>query len=236
MQIFNDLLSKIFFTLIILALLVGGYIFLVRTLVKPPQITNNNQPLPATTPTPTSNPTIVQSSSIPDNGADLSGDILPAIAQPDGIVIEAPKRLEPGGILKVYVNTNNAEYPDPLNYSPSKIIETNGLEMVNLKQESNKFQQAEGYFLAPGTGEYSFVVELPEDYRDVELAALRVQIDGIVLSSPLGGQIYLESGYHKIALLNNYSVQGDYPSITWAAQGDEVKPLKVFREVEQSTN
>ncbi|MDJ0592989.1 MAG: hypothetical protein QNJ72_23880 [Pleurocapsa sp. MO_226.B13] len=233
MQIFNQLLGKIIWAVIVMILLIGGYIYLVKNLVKPPQIVNN-QPIPTTPPTPNtnnSNPTVVQS--VPDNNADLSGDILPAIAQPDGVIIEAPERLEPGGILKVYTNNNGAEYPDPLNYSPSKVIKTNGLSMVNVEKESRKFQEASGYFLVPETGDYNFVVELPESYKDVEIGSLNVKVDGIVLSSPDGGEIYLEQGYHQISLLNSYSVKGDYPTINWAATGEEVKPLKVFREVEE---
>ncbi len=150
-------------------------------------------------------------------------------------MIEAPERLEPGGILKVYTNTDDAKYPDSLNYSPSKEIETDGLEMVNVEQKSKKFQEAEGYFLVPETGKYNFVVELPENYKDVEIGALNVKVDGMVLSSPIGGEIYLEEGYHKISLLNSYPVVGDYPDINWAATGEEVKPLKVFREVKTKT-
>ena len=238
MQIFNQFFSKIIWAIVVVVLLVGGYIYLVRNLVKPPQIANN-QPIPTTPPTPNtaqnptnSTPTVVQSSTISDNNTDLEGDILPAIAQPDGVVIEAPERLEPGGVLKVYTNTNDAEYPDPLNYSPSRVINTNGLEMANLEEKENKFQEVEGYFLVPETGEYDFVVKLPKNYKDVEVESLRTKIDGIVLPDSLGGKIYLEEGYHKISLFNGYPVIGNYPSINWAATGEELKPLKVFREVE----
>ena len=233
MQIFNQLFGKIIWFFLVIILLVGGYIYLVRNLVKPPQITNN-QPIPTNTPTSNvtnSDPTVINSTTVTDDNQ-LEGDILPAIAQPDGVVIEAPERLEPGGILKVYTNTDNAEYPDPLNYSPTKVIKTDGLEMVNVEEESNKFQEAEGYFLVSETGEYSFVINPPESYKDAEIGSLNAKVDGMILSSPEGGEIYLEEGYHKISLLNNYEVQGDYPSVSWAATGEKVKPLKVFREVE----
>ena len=233
MQIFNQLFGKIIWFFLVIILLVGGYIYLVRNLVKPPQITNN-QPIPTNTPTPNvtnSDSTVINSTTVADDNQ-LEGDILSAIAQPDGVVIEAPERLEPGGILKVYTNTDNAEYPDPLNYSPTKVIKTDGLEMTNINGSSSKFQSAEGYFLVPETGEYDFVVKLPKDYKDVEVESLRTKIDGVVLPDSIGGKIYLEEGYHKISLFNNYPVIGNYPSINWAATGEKVKPLKVFREVE----
>ena len=241
----SQITSKIFWAILVVALLAGGYIFVVKTLVKPPQLVNNNtqpvlpkipkKPKPQTRENNGSQP--ANQSANPGNNADNNNannannnNAQPAIAQPEGVIIQAPKQLEKGGLLKIYVNTDRVQNPDPLNSSPIKIIKTDGLELISLDSLDN-FQQAEGFFLVPKPQSYNFVVSLPENYRYVKSNEVRIKIDGIALSSALGGKAFLEKGYHKITLFNNHETTDGYPTINWAAEGEEVKPLNVFREV-----
>lgn len=247
MQFVNGLFSKILWGLLVVVLLAGGYIFLVRNLVKPPQIaTTPTQPNPTSPPTPIPsnssssqvdtddfNPTLVDGTDSDSNSSTDVEDMLPALAQAEDVVLEMPQKLEPGGILKYYLNTDDARYPDSIKYSPVEVYKTEGLELVSVERNSNNFQEVEGYFRVKETGYYNFLVNVPQKWKghDLDSREVKLKIDGFVLPSTLGGKVYLEKGWHKIAFFLNLTVDGDYPTITWAEEGEVAKPLKVWREV-----
>lgn len=243
MQFVNGLFSKILWALLIVVLLAGGYIFLVRNLVKPPQIaTTPTQPNPTSPP-----PTPSNSNSSPDGNiddfnptlvertddVDPTEDMLPALAQDEDVVLEMPEKLEPGGILKYYLNTDDAPHPDPVKYSPIEVYQTEGLELVSIKRNSQNFQEVSGYFRVEETDYYNFIVNLPQDWQrnNLDSEEIRLKIDGFKLPSHLGGKVYLEKGWHKINFFLDHLVDSDYPTITWAKEGEVAKPLKVWREV-----
>ena len=227
MQFINQLTNKIFWGFLILALLVGGYVFLVRNLVKPPQISGTDTPLDQKS----------QNSLTNSNNAD-SDHILPAIAQPEDVVLEVPKKLERGGILKVYINNDGNQYPDPLEYSPSKVLKTEGLALISNQPRTNQFQEASGFFLVNKSGNYNFLVNIPSTWRrnNLKSAYLRLKIDGFALASPSGGKVYLEKGWHKISFFTSYAIKGEYPTVSWGAEGETAKPLAVWRDVADSPN
>ena len=245
MQFVNGLFSKILWGLLILVLLAGGYIFLVRNLVKPPQIattpTQPNSTLPPPTPSNSNpspqvtgnnvddfNPTLVDET----NAIDPEEDMLPALAQAEDVVLEMPEKLEPGGVLKVFLDPEKTKNHSSFTSSPIQVYNTGGLEFVYL-EDIRKFQEVEGYFQVKETGYYNFLVNIPEDWNKTKLGVsnLRILIDGFTLDSSLGGKVYLEKGWHKIGFFNAWVDIEEHPVVVWASAGEAAKPLKVWREV-----
>lgn len=244
MQFLNQLTSKILWAILIVALLVGGYVFLVRTLVKPPQIASTNTPQPINpnpTPTPNTNPNDFNPSLVDNSSATESNsndpvyeeDLLPAIAQAEDVVISVPQKLERGGILKMYINNDGNKYPDPILYSPSKILKTDGLSPLG-NDNKEVFQEVSGYFLVPEDGSYNFTIDFPSNWYIKETRHIRAKIDGVLLPTVRGGRLSLEKGWHKINLfLYAYNIDGNLLKVSWGQMGEESKPIKVWREVKE---
>ncbi len=212
-KFFDELLSKIFWTMLGFFLLVGGYNYLVSHLIKPPKLNSNQTNYPS-----------------------INSNVLPAIAQQQEPIIQAPKKLEKGGILKIYQNIDRNIYPNPLQYTPDKIIKTDGLELMSLAKGSHLFQEASGYFLVNRNGHYNFILNIPETWKagTLKIHELSIKIDGFILKLPTGGEIYLEKGWHKIALFSQQDLAGEYPSLSWQESGQPVKPVQVWRETTES--
>ena len=208
-KFFDELISKILWTMLGFGLLLAGYNYIVSNLIKPPKL-NSTQPQFQPT----------------------NQNVIPAIAQQQQPIIQAPKKLEKGGILKIYQNIDRNIYPNPLQYTPDKIIKTDGLELMSLAKDSNLFQEASGYFLVNRNGHYNFILNIPETWQGetLKIHELSIKIDGFILESPTGGEIYLEKGWHKIALFSQQEIAGEYPSLSWQESGQPVKPVQVWRE------
>ncbi len=132
-KLFDELISKILWTMLGLCILVAGYNYLVSNLIKPPKLNSNQTNYPS-----------------------INSNVLPALAQQQEPIIQASKKLEKGGILKIYENIDRNIYPNPLQYSPDKIIKTDGLELMSLAKDSHLFQEASGYFLVKRNGNPHF--------------------------------------------------------------------------------
>ena len=132
-KFFDELISKILWTMLGLCILVAGYNYLVSNLIKPPKLNSNQTNYPS-----------------------INSNVLPALAQQQEPIIQASKKLEKGGILKIYENIDRNIYPNPLQYSPDKIIKTDGLELMSLAKDSHLFQEASGYFLVKRNGNPHF--------------------------------------------------------------------------------
>ena len=248
MQFVNNLFSKVLWALLVVVLLASGYIFLVRNLVKPPQITNtptqpDPDPNPQTTPTNSNsstlnnpddfNPDLVGGTDVIDD-VELSDGMMPALAQAEDVVLEMPEKLEPGGILKYYLNTTREKYPDPVKYSPIKVYKTEGLELISIEPNSYNFQEVFGYFLVDESANYNFIVNIPTSWnRKINNGDLHLKIDGFRLPNYMGGKVYLEKGWHKIDYYLYFVIKSSYPTIAWGKEGEVAKPLKVWREVEE---
>ena len=208
-KFFDELISKLLWTMLGFGLLVAGYNYLVTNLIKPPKLNSNQAQL------------------LPNNQ-----NVIPAIAQQQEPIIQAPKKLEKGGILKIYQNLDRNIYPNPLQYTPDKIIKTDGLELMSLAKDSHLFQEASGYFLVNRNGHYNFILNIPETWKaeNLKIHELSIKIDGFILKSPTGGEIYLEKGWHKISLFAQQEIAGEYPSLSWQESGQPVKPVQVWRE------
>ncbi len=213
-KFFDELISKILWTILGLLMILGGYNYLVSNLIKPPQL-NSNQAQ--------HNPT--------------NQNVIPAIPQLQEPILQAPKKLEKGGILKIYQNIDRNIYPNPLQYTPDKIIKTDGLELMSLAKDSNLFQEASGYFSVNRNGNYNFILNIPEtwDKENLKIHKLSIKIDGYILESPIGGGIYLEKGWHKIALFSQLEIAGEYPSLSWQESGQPIKPVQVWREMAENS-
>ncbi len=214
-KFFDELISKVLWTMLGFGLLVAGYNYLVTNLIKPPKLNSN---LPQFQPT--------------------NQNVIPAIAQQTEPILQAPKKFEKGGILKIYHNKDRNIYPNPLRYTPDKVIETDGLELTSLEKDSDFFQEVSGYFRVNRNGNYNFILNTPEtwDKESLKIHELSIKIDGYILESPTGGEIYLEKGWHKIALFSQQKIAGEYPSLSWQESGQPVKPVRVWREIKESTN
>ena len=210
-KFFDELIGKILWGVFILVLLVGGYNFLVRSLIKPPQI---NSPVTNSIPLP-KNP-----------------NLLPALSQEKDVMLEAPKKLEKGGILKIYQNIDRNLYPNPLRYNPSEIIKTDGIELISLAKDKHLFQEASGYFIVEENSHYNFSLNTPPTWKEkrLKIDKLNIKIDGFILEFPRGGEIYLEKGWHKISLFSQLDLEGEYISISWQEKDKPIKPVRVWRE------
>ena len=144
-----------------------------------PQPSASDVPTPATAtplstnpPEPTSTPNTSLPTSEPNNS---NSSALPALALPNQVVLSVPKKLKPGAMLSIFENVDNNNRPDPINYSPTITKEVAGLSLISVKQ--SEFQEVSGYFLAERSGNYAFVITIP-DNSNLDSTNLRLKIDG----------------------------------------------------------
>jgi hypothetical protein len=261
MRFFGDAASKILWGLVIVLAIAAGMAWFVRAFLQPPDLSasQSNLPAPVTTPndqtttpetttstnsdpsqvstTDTSTTTTTTDSSTttaPDTATTPGTETLPAIAQAEDVAVKVPNKVEKGGILKLFTNNDGNEYPDPIQYSPEKILKTNGLSLVGIG-ERGKFQEVSGYFLVEETGNYNFVVDYPESwYWAREKANFRLKVDGQTLPTSKGGRLSLEKGWHTISLfLYAYRIDGNLARVSWGREGETLKPIVIWREVEE---
>lgn len=256
MRIFSDVGSK-FVWFIIVVLAVGfGYVFVLRNFLNPPPATvapvstssSPVQPLaPAQSPnsvatssgtgepSPILVPNSENSSSVDNtNSSSTSTDSspMPALALPDEVALKVPKKLEKGGLLKVYVNNDNNETPDPIQYSPSKVLKTPGLSVINTSDRS-EFQEVSGYFLVEKPGNYNLTIDYPQSYYWARLSNFRTKIDGIPLPTSKGGRVALDRGWHHVSFfLYATNIEANSIRALFGSEGETLKPLVVWREVQ----
>lgn len=208
-----------------------------------------NDPLPVTTITPISSATpspVVNSPSLPKTGsgsvpnnsspspqvgASPNSSTMPALALSNQVAIKVPKNLEKGGVLKIYLNNDNSQSPDPVEYSPSKSLKVPGLSLINTN--TNQFEQASGYFLVNKAGDYNITIILPQNSYFVTSKNLRIQIDGQPLPSIQGGRVTLAPGWHQANLFVYGSTNipdANLIRVSWALEGENLQPLQVWRE------
>lgn len=225
----------------------------VASVPQSPLPVNSSQSLnpssPVTSPTPVANsPTANQNTTgepspvlVPDsNNSSLEGDTnssatnntessMPALALPDQVALKVPQKLEKGGILRIYDNNDGNENPDPVMYSPSKIVKTQGLSFIHPTR--GQFQEVSGYFLVKEDGNYNFTVT-PQLDAYLRLSQLRTRINGATLPNVKGGRVALERGWHHISLFA-YLRNPDSVGMTWGREGEALMPLTVWREAQQ---
>lgn len=142
------------------------------------------------------------------------------------MTLKVPSKLEKGGVLKVYENNDGNDDPDPIMYSPSKVVKTQGLSLINLPRD--QFQEVNGYFLVEESGTYNFTVG-PGTDSYLNLSNLRTRIDGVILPNVKGGRIALERGWQHVSFFAN-AQRIQAASITWAREAEPLKPLQIWRE------
>lgn len=157
-----------------------------------------------------------------------NSQVLPALALPEQVALQVPKKLEMGGILKIYYNNDNNSKPDPILYSPLRVLKTPGLNLIPTNED--KFSEASGYFLVDKYGIYNFATILPtNNYMDLD--DIRVKIDGTLLPNVKGGRLELERGWHYVTL---FMKTGRYDPklvrVSVGREGETLKPLQVWRE------
>lgn len=255
MKVFGDIGSK-FVWFIVIVLAVGfGYVFILKNFLNPPPATVlpvSPSSSPAQALSPAQSPNSVSASPltgepspilVPDSEnsstvnnvsssstTDIESSPMPALALPDQVALKVPEKLEKGALLKVYVNNDDNESPDPIEYSPSKVLKTPGLALVNTSNRS-EFQEVSGYFLVEKPGNYNLTVSYPQEYYWAKLSNFRTKIDGISLPTPKGGRVALEPGWHHVSLFlyaRNVEVNSIRP--LFGLEGETLKPLIVWRE------
>jgi hypothetical protein len=177
---------------------------------------------------PNSNSETSSTSSDDESTENANPQIQPALALPNQVAMNVPRRLRRGAVLSIYENVDNNIQPDPINYSPSVRKNVAGLTLINLNQ--SQFQEVSGYFLVEKTGDYSFVISFPDTY--VSLNSLRLRIDGQPLDNLKGGNISLERGWHKIDLfyMEGYNSVANQIQVKWGRVGSNLKRLQTWRE------
>lgn len=254
MRIFSDIGSK-FVWFVIAALIVGfGYVFVLKNFLNPPPatvspISPSSSPVqalaPAQSPAPLAansgtgepSPILVpdseNSSTVDDpNSLATSADSspMPALALPDEVALKVPEKLEKGALLKVYVNNDDNQSPDPIQYSPSKVLKTPGLSVINTSNRS-EFQEVSGYFLVEEPGNYNLTVDYPQNYYWAKLSNFRTKVDGISLPTPKGGRVALDEGWHHVSLfLYANNIEANSIRTLFGSEGETLKPLVVWRE------
>ena len=251
MKVFGDIGSK-FVWFIVIVLAVGfGYVFVLKNFLNPPPATvlpvsPSSSPAQALSPAQSPNsvsasplagepsPTLVpdsENSSTVNNVSsssttDTESSPMPALALPDEVALKVPQKLEKGGVLKIYDNNDGNDSPDPVMYSPTKVVQTKGMSVIEL--DRGQFQEVSGYFLVKDTGNYNFTVG-PDLVPYLRLSNLRTRIDGSTLPNVKGGRVALEEGWHQVSLfVNTQNVTA--LSLTWGLEGETLKPLIVWRE------
>lgn len=211
----DELISKVLWMMLGFIVLLAGYNYLVNNLIKPPKLTSNST-----------------------NYQNTPSNVIPAVPPQPEPILQATQKFEKGGILKIYHNKDRNIYPNPLRYTPDKVIETDGLELTSIKKDSYFFQEVSGYFKVDKHGNYNFILNTPEtwDKESLKINELSIKIDGYILELPTGGEIYLEKGWHKIAIFSQQEIAGEYPSLSWQEVGQAIKPVRVWREIIETTN
>ena len=222
----DELISKVLWMMLGFILLLAGYNYLVSNLIKPPKLASNSNQSP---------------NKHPSNYPNHAARALPTSNPEPEPILKVPRKLEKGGILKIYQNIDRNIYPNPLRYTPNQVIETDGLELTSLEKDSHFFQEVSGYFKVAQDGDYNFILNTPKtwDKENLEINKLSIKIDGYILELPTGGKIYLEKGWHKIAIFSQQEIAGEYPSLSWQEVGQvvqAVKPVQVWRETKETTN
>lgn len=185
---------------------------------------------PSSSPLPSEpSPSLVPNSSSASPAADNKSGSQPALALPNQPTLQVPKKLEKGGILKIYYNNDNNPSPDPLVYSASKTIKTHGLSLFPL--DTDHFQEVSGYFLVKKTGTYNFAISLPANYFNFDLVNIRLKIDGTALPTVKGGRTALDEGWHEVSLFA-YKADGNYVHVSWGQEGQDLQIMEVWREVQ----
>lgn len=257
MKVFSDIGSKFIWFIIVILAVGFGYVFVLRNFLNPPPATvspvsPSSSPVQALSPAPSPDSVAINSNTgepsptlVPDNEnssnvddvsssttstTDTESSPMPALALPDEVALKVPEKLEKGALLKVYVNNDDNEYPDPIQYSPSKVLKTPGLSVVSTSNRS-EFQEVSGYFLVEKPGNYNLTVSYPQDYYWAKLSNFRTKIDGISLPTPKGGRVALDPGWHHVSLFL-YASNVDANSIRtlFGREGETLKPLIVWRE------
>jgi hypothetical protein len=263
MRFFGDAASKLLWGLVIVLAIAAGMAWFVRAFLQPPDLSasQSNLPAPVTTPNDqTTSPDVVTSddsdpsqvsttdtsttttttdsstTTAPDTATTPGTETLPAIAQAEDVVVKVPNQVEKGGILKLFTNNDGNDYPDPIQYSPEKILKTTGLSLIGIS-ERGKFQEVSGYLLVEETGNYNFTIDYPESwqYWAREKSNFRMKIDGQTLPTSKGGRVSLEKGWHTVSLFLNASVDGNLFRVSWGREGETLKPIVIWREVEEKT-
>lgn len=260
MRFFGDAASKLLWGLVIVLAIAAGMAWFVRAFLQPPDLSasQGNLPAPVTTPldqtttpevttstdsdpsplssTDTSTTTTTTDSSIGSAASEAGTEMMPAIAQAEDVAVKVPQKVEKGGILKLYTNNDGNDYPDPIQYSPEKILKTTGLSLIGI-EERGKFQEVSGYLLVEETGNYNFVIDYPENwqYWAREKSNFRMKIDGQTLPTSKGGRVSLEKGWHTVSLFLKANVDGNLFRVSWGREGETLKPIVIWREVEEKT-
>lgn len=181
-------------------------------------------------PTSTGNTEIVESS--PESEV-AEEDLIPAIAQAEDVVIEVPQKIEKGGVLRIYNNNDNSDYPDTIRYSPIDIQNTNGLYFAG-NDDRQKFQEVSGFIRVSESGEYNFNVEYPKNWHYINTGKLRLEVSQLPFPAVSGGRIKLEEGLHSISLFGwLHRTTGKDVRVSWGPVGKPLEPVEIYREVEQ---
>lgn len=246
MRFFGDAAAKMLWGIVIILAVAAGLTWFIRGFLSPPDLSatqGTNTPTkvvpspddtePTKVETVESEPTTVTTDdSTFSEGNAVSGDEpLPAIAQAEDVVMEVPEKVEKGGILKLYTNNDGNEYPDPIQYSPEKVLKTTGLSLIGIG-ERNKFQEVSGYLLVKEDGNYNFVIDYPENwnYWATKREYFRTKLDGQTLPTSKGGRLTLEKGWHTISVfLNANEIDGSAVRVSWGKEGEPLKPLQIWR-------
>jgi hypothetical protein len=169
-------------------------------------------------------------SDTPASDFNANPSALPALALPNQVVLNTPKKLERGAVLSIFDNVDNNSNPDPINYSPTSKKKVSGLSLIFLEEG---FQEVSGYFLVEKTATYAFVLSFPDKNYPLRLNNLRLRIDGQPLSNVKGDSLTLEKGWHRVDLFlyepNNSTAS--HIQVKWGLEGSNLKPLQVWREV-----
>lgn len=205
-----------------------------------PSAASSPAPTPSSTPlaasptiSPTANtpsPSLAPNSNNPSPETNASSSPMPALALPDQVAMVVPKKVKPGAVLSIYEDVDNNERPDPIRYSPSFRKDVAGLSLINTSR--TEFEEVSGYFLVPQTGNYSFVIPIPENYY-VNLASLRLRIDGQPLPNVKGGTVTLERGWHKVDLFffaYGSNLVASQIQVKWGLEGSDLKLLQAWKE------
>lgn len=220
----GQLTSKVAWSIGGVFLVIFLYGFAVKTVFKPNSIAGELTEVPE----------VKEADRSANSGNNENSDIdSEPIAQADEVALYVPTALEPGGVLKVYANRDRFSNPDPAFYSPSKIVKTSGLALTANLDPKSSFQEVSGYFLVKEDGNYNFAVAFSK--RDIpSYEQFNIKINGVPLGSNLGGKVYLEKGYHQISIFSNvsrsYAKQVDGLILSWAREGQQLTPVKVYRE------
>ena len=174
---------------------------------------------------------IVESSPTTVTSNSSQEDMIPAITQAEDVVVEVPDKIEKGGVLKIYTNHDNSDYPDTVRYSPTDIQETSGLTFAG-NNDRKKFQEVSGFIVVPESGEYNFNVEYPSDWHNTKLSSLRLEVGQLTFPQPTGGRIKLEEGIHPISLFMWATrTTGKDVRVSWGQVGEPLEPIEIYREV-----